>query len=88
METVKSPPHGLTSIDELEQPGVMSQQSKTLVEIKVVVGIIPGMKVVVLGITGNYLRNCYQLGIIGLYGVKWDSVGICGVTNSNLVIER
>ena len=47
------------SIDELEQPGIVSQQSKTLVEIQVVVGVIPGMKVVVLGITGNYLRNCY-----------------------------
>ena len=58
MVTVKSPPHGLTSIDELEQPGIVSQQSKTLVEIQVVVGVIPGMKVVVLGITGNYLRNC------------------------------
>ena len=57
METVKSPPHGLTSIDELEKPGIVSQQSKTLVEIQVVVSVIPGTKVVVLGITGNYLRN-------------------------------
>ena len=59
METVKSPPHGLTSIDGLEQPGIVSQQSKTLVDIPVVVSVIPGMKVVVLGITGNYRRNCY-----------------------------
>ena len=58
METVKSPPHGLPSIDELEKPGIVSQQSKTLVEIQVVVGVIPRTKVVVLRITSNYLRNC------------------------------
>ena len=57
METVKSPPHCLTSIDELEKPGIVSQQSKTLVEIQVVVSVIPGTKLVVLKITGNYLRN-------------------------------
>ena len=58
METVKSPPHGLASIDELKNPGTVSQQSKTLVEIQVEVSVIPGTKVVVLGITGNCLRNC------------------------------
>ena len=57
METVKSPHHGLTSIDELKNPGIVSQQSKTLVEIQVEVSVIPGTKVVVLGITGNCLRN-------------------------------
>ena len=57
METVKSPSHGLTSIDELKNPGIVSQQSKTLVEIQVEVSVIPRTKVVVLGITGNCLRN-------------------------------
>ena len=36
----------------------MFQQSKTLVEVQVEVSAIPGTKVVILGITGNCLRNC------------------------------
>ena len=46
------------SIDELKNPGIVFQQSKTLVEVQVEVSVIPGTKVVVLGITGNCLRNC------------------------------
>ena len=58
METVKSPPHGLMYIDELKNPGTVFQQRKTLVEVQVEVSVIPGTKVVVLGITGNCLHNC------------------------------
>ena len=56
--TAKSPPHGFTSIDELRNPGIVFRQSKTLVEVQVEISVIPGRKVVVHGITGNYLRNC------------------------------
>ena len=52
-----SPPHGFTSIDELKSTGIVFRQSKTLVEVQVVISIIPGTKVVVHGITGNSLRN-------------------------------
>ena len=48
-----SPPHGFTSIDELKNTGIVFQQSKTLVEVQVVISVIPGTKVVVPGITGN-----------------------------------
>ena len=57
-ETVKSPPHGFTSIDELKNPGIVFRQSKTLVEVQVEISVIPGTKVVVHGITGNCLHNC------------------------------
>ena len=48
-----SKPHGFTSIDELKNTGIVFRQSKTLVEIQVVISVIPGTKVVVHGITGN-----------------------------------
>ena len=56
--TVKSPLHGFTSIDELKNPDIVFRQSKTLVEVQVEISVIPGKKVVVHGITGNYLHNC------------------------------
>ena len=52
-----SPPNGFTSIDELKSTGIVFRQSKTLVEVQVVISVIPGTKVVVHGITGNSLRN-------------------------------
>ena len=54
-----SPPHGFTSIDKLKSTGIVFRQSKTLVEVQVVISIIPRTKVVVHGITGNLLRNCW-----------------------------
>ena len=51
--TVCNTPHGYTSIDELKNPSIVFRQSKTLVEVQVVIGVIPGTKVVVHGITGN-----------------------------------
>ena len=41
------------SIDELKNPGIVFRQSKTLVEVQVVIGVIPRTKVVVHGITGT-----------------------------------
>ena len=52
-----SPPHGFTSIDELKSTGIVFRQSKTLVEVQVVIRVIPGTKVVVHRIMGNSLRN-------------------------------
>ena len=57
--TVLSPPHSFTSIDELKNTSIVFRQSKTLVEVQVVISVIPGTKVVVHGITGNPLRNCW-----------------------------
>ena len=51
------PPHGFTFTDELNSTGIVFRQSKTLVEVQVVISVIPGTKVVVHGITGNSLRN-------------------------------
>ena len=42
--TVFAPPHGFTSTDELKSTGIVFRQSKTLVEVLVVIGIIPGTK--------------------------------------------
>ena len=53
MSNSLSPPHGFTSIDELKNPDIVFGQSKTLVEVQVVTGVIPGTKVVVHGVTGN-----------------------------------
>ena len=57
--TVFSPPHGFTTIDELKSTGIVIRQSKTLVEVQVVISVIPRTKVIVHGITGNSLRNCW-----------------------------
>ena len=54
-----SPLHGFMSIDELKSTGIVFRQSKTLVEVQVVISVVPGTKVVVHGITGNLLRNCW-----------------------------
>ena len=42
--TVFAPPHGFTSTDELKSIGIVFRQSKTLVEVQVVIGVIPGTK--------------------------------------------
>ena len=38
--TVFAPPHGFTSTDELKSTGIVFRQSKTLVEVQVVIGVI------------------------------------------------
>ena len=42
--TVSAPPHGFTSTDELKSTGIVFRQSKTLVEVQVVISVIPRTK--------------------------------------------
>ena len=42
--TVSSPPHGFASTDELNSTVIVFRQSKTLVEVQVVISVIPRAK--------------------------------------------
>ena len=67
-----SPPHGFAFIDELKSTGIVFYQSKTLVEVQVVISVIPVTKVVVHGIIIG------KLGISGFYwviGSNWVITG-------------